>query len=75
LFYDYHALLATRANAYLDSVFEGPPSGQRGKPRAVPRQAGEPRTAGAREAAVAHARVAQRDATIGEDSGALVAHA
>jgi phenylacetic acid degradation operon negative regulatory protein len=36
LFQTYHQLLAERANAYLDSVFEAPPSGRRRAPTAAP---------------------------------------
>ena len=39
LFHAYHELLADRANAYLDSVFEAPPTGRR---RAAPAQVPAP---------------------------------
>jgi phenylacetic acid degradation operon negative regulatory protein len=42
LFQTYHALLAERANAYLDSVFEAPPSARR---RAAPRPVAAPAAA------------------------------
>jgi phenylacetic acid degradation operon negative regulatory protein len=42
LFHAYHQLLADRANAYLDSVFEPPPSGRR---RATPAQVPAPAAA------------------------------